>query len=287
MGPQVRASKEVVGSSSPSLRAALLAPLTKPERAASATLAVVAAAACALGFYPRLFDRPGTRLLIATTTALLAYALGRIALRVRTWGGAATATVVFGALLGALDAVPSILFLVLRDRHGGAAVLAAGLVLGGIVGAVIGVLYGLCFAPFVAVVRRRLADTWDAHDRVLAACGAGLTAYGALLALLAAILGPPLGSFGAALVLAMGVVGVVVALVAGRRRRARGRFVADVAEGRVPGLRVRLATPDDAADAPRVDGDDAVLEAYGDDVYRDAPVTVARLARRDPSAPVA
>lgn len=280
MGPEVRASREVVNPSPPSLRAALFAPLTKPERMASATLAIVAATACLLGFFPRLFDHPTIRALLAVTSGSLAYLLGRIALRVRSWGGAATATVVFGALLGALNSVPSIVLLVLRDRHGGFALLLAGLLLGGIVGAVIGVLYGLCFAPFVAVIRLRLAETWDAHDRVLAACGAGLAAFAAFLAFLAVAIGPALGPLGTALLAILGVAGVGTAFVARRRRRARGRFVADVAEGRVPGLRVRLATPDDVADAPRVDGDEAVLEAFGDDVYRDAPVTVARLARR-------
>lgn len=279
MATSVRASIGDVRSLPSTLRAQLAEPLTGSERAVSLTLAVVAAVACLLGFFPRLADGAGMRLLVATTSTFLAMWLGRLALRQKSQGGAITATLVFGALLGALNAQLPVILLFTGERHGAVvAVLFAACLIGALVGGVIGVLYGIAFAPFVAWVRKRFGPTFDDVDRVHEACGGALAGYAAFFALLTRVIGPTtrFGDVGLAL---MALVGLGVAARARGRRRARRRFVATVAGGRTEGLRLRVARADESLDQlPVVDGEGAVLEAYGEDAYRDAPVPLARVA---------
>jgi len=280
MSPGIRASIGDVRTLPSTLRAQLAAPLTPPERAVSLTLATVAAVACLLGFFPRPVDNVPLRLLVATTSAFLAMWLGRLALRQKSKGGALTATLVFGALLGALNAQLPVIILFAGERHGAmVAVLLAGCLLGALVGGVIGVLYGIVFAPFVAVVRHRLGPTFDDADRVQQACGGALAAYAALFALLTRCIGPTVPRLGDAGLAALALVGLAIHVRARTRRKARRRFVETVAGGRTEGLRLRVARPDEPLDElPVVDGEGAVLEAYGEDAYRDAPVPLARVA---------
>ncbi|MBL8721804.1 MAG: hypothetical protein JNL79_37805 [Myxococcales bacterium] len=279
MSNSIRASIGDVRSLPATLRAQLAEPLTGPERAVSLTLAAVAAVACLLGFFPRPVDGAGMRLLVATTSTFLAMWLGRLALRQKSRGGAITATLVFGALLGALNAQLPVILLFAGERHGSfVAVLLAGCLIGALVGGIIGVLYGIAFAPFVAWVRKRLGPTFDDVDRVHEACGAALAGYAAFFALLTRAIGPTtrFGDVGLAL---MALVGLGIVVRAEGRRRARRRFVATVADGHTQGLRLRVARADEPLDQlPVVDGEGAVLEAYGDDGYRDAPVPLARVA---------